>query len=86
MTAASYRHSWAALSISSGTCSAPTRFKAAARNIKEHYDLSNAFFATFLDQTMTYSCARFLSREETLEQAQSNKLRSIIEKGGISAD
>lgn len=29
------------------------------RNIAAHYDLSNAFFATFLDETMTYSCALF---------------------------
>jgi len=47
---------------------------------------SNAFFAAFLDQTMTYSCARFLSGQETLAQAQRNKLQSIIAKTGISAD
>lgn len=64
----------------------PNTIQGSTRNIKEHYDLSNAFFATFLDQSMTYSCARFLSREETLEQAQRNKLRSIIEKGCICAD
>ncbi len=29
------------------------------RNIRAHYDLSNAFFATFLDDTLTYSCALF---------------------------
>jgi len=64
----------------------PNTIAGSTRNIKEHYDLSNAFFATFLDQTMTYSCARFLNREEPLEQAQRNKLRSIIAKGGITAD
>ena len=31
-------------------------------------------------------CARFLNREETLEQAQRNKLQSIIAKAGIGAD
>jgi cyclopropane-fatty-acyl-phospholipid synthase len=64
----------------------PNTVRGSARNIKEHYDLSNNFFATFLDQTMTYSCARFLSREETLEQAQRNKLQSIVAKVGIGAD
>jgi cyclopropane-fatty-acyl-phospholipid synthase len=63
----------------------PNTVRGSARNIKEHYDLSNEFFSTFLDQSMTYSCARFLSREETLEQAQRNKLQAIVAKTGISA-
>ncbi len=34
--------------------------KSGARdNIRRHYDLSNDLFAQFLDETMTYSCARF---------------------------
>jgi cyclopropane-fatty-acyl-phospholipid synthase len=63
----------------------PNTVRGSARNIREHYDLSNAFFATFLDRTMTYSCARFAGAEESLEQAQKNKLLSIIAKTGISA-
>ena len=31
----------------------------ARRNISRHYDLSNEFFALFLDETMTYSSALF---------------------------
>jgi cyclopropane-fatty-acyl-phospholipid synthase len=58
----------------------------AKRNIRRHYDLGNAFFRTFLDSTMTYSCALFHSPEETLEEAQGNKLRSIIEKLKIERD
>ena len=54
------------------------------KNIKEHYDLGNAFFETFLDKTMTYSCGLFLSEYDTLEQAQRNKLHAIIDKAGIS--
>lgn len=30
-----------------------------ARSVRHHYDVSNAFFALFLDRTMTYSCAFF---------------------------
>jgi cyclopropane-fatty-acyl-phospholipid synthase len=56
------------------------------RNIRKHYDLGNAFFRTFLDSTMTYSCAHFRSPTETLEEAQKNKLRSIMEKAKIEKD
>ena len=54
------------------------------RNIRRHYDLSNEFFKTFLDATMTYSCGLFLSPEDTLEDAQKNKLHSVIRKAGIT--
>ena len=56
------------------------------RNIRAHYDLGNAFYRTFLDASMTYSCARFLSPEETLEEAQRNKLREMISKARIGPE
>ena len=56
-----------------------------SRNIREHYDLSNDFFATFLDPSMTYSSALFSDDDETLEQAQRNKIRTMIEKAQISS-
>lgn len=40
------------------------------KNISEHYDLNNDFFAAFLDSTMTYSSAYFKTDDLTLEQAQ----------------
>ncbi len=55
------------------------------RNIHRHYDLSNAFFQTFLDDSMAYSCALFSHPGESLEAAQRNKYRSIIEKARIGA-
>ncbi len=64
----------------------PNTIRGSDRNIREHYDLSNEFFATFLDPSMTYSCALFNEPKEPLEQAQRNKLRAIIEKAGIAAD
>jgi cyclopropane-fatty-acyl-phospholipid synthase len=64
----------------------PNTVKGSSRNIREHYDLSNEFFATFLDPTMTYSCALFDTGAETLEQAQHHKLRTIINKAQITAD
>ena len=47
------------------------------RNIRAHYDLSNALFRLFLDDGMTYSAAVFPSPETTLAQAQEEKLDGI---------
>ncbi|MDJ0783508.1 MAG: DUF1365 family protein [Desulfosarcinaceae bacterium] len=55
------------------------------RNIRQHYDLSNDFFQTFLDETMAYSCAIFDHPEERLETAQLRKFRAIIDKARLSA-
>ena len=38
-----------------------------ARAVRHHYDVSNAFFALFLDPSMTYSCAFFSRDGESLE-------------------
>lgn len=43
------------------------------KNISEHYDLSNDFFRTFLDPSMTYSSAYFEEKNITLEEAQKQK-------------
>ncbi|MCD6067544.1 MAG: class SAM-dependent methyltransferase [Bacteroidetes bacterium] len=43
------------------------------KNISEHYDLHNDFFALFLDETMTYSSAYFREENMSLEQAQNEK-------------
>ncbi|MEQ8214447.1 MAG: cyclopropane-fatty-acyl-phospholipid synthase family protein, partial [Smithellaceae bacterium] len=56
------------------------------KNIITHYDLGNEFFKVFLDPSMTYSCARYLNGQETLEEAQKNKLQEIIRKAGIGPD
>jgi cyclopropane-fatty-acyl-phospholipid synthase len=52
-------------------------------NIRDHYDLSNDFFQTFLDPRFMYSCALFHHPDESLEQAQINKLRALIRKAAI---
>ncbi|MFO7557236.1 MAG: DUF1365 family protein [Desulfobacterales bacterium] len=53
-------------------------------NIRRHYDLSNSFFESFLDPSMAYSCAVYHSSEDSLEEAQKNKLHRIIEKAKIT--
>ncbi|WDY55983.1 SAM-dependent methyltransferase [Pseudomonas sp. PSKL.D1] len=54
--------------------------RGARRNILAHYDLGNALFEQLLDPTLMYSAAQFDSPEQTLEQAQLNKLERICEK------
>ncbi|MFX1767257.1 cyclopropane-fatty-acyl-phospholipid synthase [Paraburkholderia sp. A1RI-2L] len=54
------------------------------RNIHAHYDIGNAFYAQWLDQTWTYSSAWFdgdMSR--TLEAAQSAKYQRIVDTLGL---
>lgn len=48
--------------------------------VRHHYDVSNEFFALFLDQSMTYSCALFEDGADTLEDAQRAKLELICRK------
>jgi cyclopropane-fatty-acyl-phospholipid synthase len=52
----------------------------AQQNVAHHYDLGNAFYKLFLDEGMQYSCAYFLNDDDTLEEAQQNKLRLIAAK------
>ncbi|OGS80077.1 MAG: cyclopropane-fatty-acyl-phospholipid synthase [Candidatus Fluviicola riflensis] len=50
------------------------------KNISEHYDLSNDFFALWLDPTMTYSSAYFKEENFTLEEAQKAKYQRLCEQ------
>ena len=56
-----------------------------ARAVRHHYDLSNEFFALFLDESMTYSCAVFSRGAQTLEEAQATKLELICSKLGLGS-
>ena len=56
-----------------------------ARAVRHHYDVSNDFFALFLDRTMTYSCAIFSRGATTLEEAQETKLELVCSKLGLVA-
>jgi cyclopropane-fatty-acyl-phospholipid synthase len=44
------------------------------------YDISDEFFALFLDPTMTYTCAYFDRDDMTLEEAQKAKLDLALDK------
>ena len=58
--------------------------KWAKRNIEEHYDLSNEFFSSFLDPSMTYSSAIFNTNDENLSVAQNRKLETLLGNSEIS--
>ncbi len=53
-------------------------------NIAAHYDLSNEFFATFLDDTMTYSCGFFEEPHRSLRDASLAKNERICRKLALS--
>jgi cyclopropane-fatty-acyl-phospholipid synthase len=63
----------------------------ARRNISRHYDLSNDFFALFLDETMTYSSALFettadgapAATEAGLAQAQRRKIDRLLDEARV---
>ncbi|MBW3540457.1 MAG: cyclopropane-fatty-acyl-phospholipid synthase family protein [Planctomycetes bacterium] len=53
--------------------------------IQFHYDLGNDFYALFLDPEMQYSCAYFTDWQNSLEQAQRDKLEMICRKLRLKA-
>jgi cyclopropane-fatty-acyl-phospholipid synthase len=59
----------------------------ARTNISRHYDLSNELFALFLDETMTYSSARFATSpvvpDESLADAQCRKIDLLLDATGV---
>jgi len=52
----------------------------ARRNISAHYDLGNDFFALWLDESMMYSSAMFEHQDQSLADAQQNRLDVICRK------
>ena len=55
-------------------------------NILAHYDLGNAMYERFLDDTMMYSSAVYPTPETSLAQAQQHKLALICQRLQLSAD
>ena len=50
------------------------------KEVRSHYDLGNDFYKLWLDETMSYSCGYFKREDDTLYQAQVNKVDYILEK------
>ncbi|THD73532.1 class I SAM-dependent methyltransferase [Thalassobius vesicularis] len=55
----------------------------AKKNISYHYDLGNDFYGLWLDDTMTYSSALFLTGQESTEQAQTQKYAQLVDLMGV---
>ncbi len=58
----------------------PNSLSKSRDNIRDHYDLSNAFFQIWLDPTMTYSSAWFDPPSLSLEEAQRKKYDRLCRK------
>lgn len=54
-----------------------------AKAISHHYDVSNEFYSLFLGKTWTYSCARFVDDDMTLDEAQTAKYDMVCRKLGL---
>jgi len=51
------------------------------KNVKHHYDIGEDLYDLFLDKKhRQYSCAYFIKDDESLEEAQQNKINHIIKK------
>jgi len=63
----------------------PNSLRGSKKNIANHYDLGNEIFQSFLDPSMTYSCALFSDEQQDLAGAQVAKLDAIIKKAEIKS-
>ncbi|MFN3663103.1 class I SAM-dependent methyltransferase [Yoonia sp.] len=57
--------------------------KQARKNISYHYDLGNEFYGLWLDDTMTYSSAKFVTGQESMETGQIEKYKSMVDQMGV---
>ena len=56
------------------------------KNVSHHYDISEKLYDLFLDSNRQYSCAYFKNENDSLEEAQANKIDHIIKKLNIKPD
>lgn len=50
------------------------------QQVSSHYDLGNEFYKLWLDETMSYSCAYFKHENDSLKDAQYQKVHHILDK------
>jgi cyclopropane-fatty-acyl-phospholipid synthase len=63
-----------------------TEKKNQKKEVQSHYDIGNDFYKLWLDETMSYSCGYFLHEDDTLYQAQVNKVDYILKKLFLKED
>jgi len=54
--------------------------KNSRKTISHHYDVGNDFYRLWLDRSMVYSCAYFRNTEQSLDEAQQDKLDYLCRK------
>ena len=59
------------------------RINNSKKNVNHHYDLSEKLYDLFLDKKRQYSCAYFKNENDSLDDAQTNKIDHIIKKLNI---
>jgi cyclopropane-fatty-acyl-phospholipid synthase len=64
----------------------PRGLRRAEQDIHAHYDLGNAFFSLWLDESMTYSAALYETPQATLAEAQQCKYRALADATRIGPD
>jgi len=57
--------------------------KKSKMNVAHHYDISDDLYDLFLDPKRQYSCGYFKNKNDSLENAQNNKIQHIIKKLNI---
>ena len=55
-------------------------------NAAHHYDISDELYNLFLDPKKQYSCGYFKNKDDSLEDAQNNKIKHIIKKLNIKSN
>ena len=61
-----------------------TSKKKQKEEVSSHYDIGNDFYKIWLDDTLSYSCAYFKNENESLYNAQMNKINHILKKLNLS--
>lgn len=61
-----------------------TSMKKQKEEVKSHYDIGNDFYKIWLDDTLSYSCAYFKEDNDSLYDAQINKIHHILNKLNLS--
>ena len=61
-----------------------TCMKKQKEEVSSHYDIGNDFYKIWLDDTLSYSCAYFKDENDSLHDAQINKINHILKKLNLS--
>lgn len=61
-----------------------TSTKKQKEEVTYHYDIGNDFYKLWLDDTLSYSCAYFKNENESLGEAQLNKIHHLLKKLNLS--